>query len=63
MYVNEPDTVNVGEDAERGTRSVGRRPVLAPGEAAPADYEALWAKAFDSTGRGRLSVEVRRSWW
>ena len=54
MYVNEPDTVSVGEGAARGTRSVGQRPVLAPGEAAPADYEALWARAFDSAGRGRF---------
>jgi hypothetical protein len=46
-WLKEPDNEVNDPFAARAKRSLGRYPVLAPGDPAPADFERLWAGAFE----------------
>lgn len=46
-WLKEPDNEVNDPFAARAKRSMGRYPVVAPGDPAPADFEQLWASAFE----------------
>jgi hypothetical protein len=49
--VHEPDNETCNPFALRAKTSLGRFPVLAPGDAAPPAYFDLWSRAFEGIGR------------
>jgi hypothetical protein len=49
--VHEPDNETCNPFALRAKTSLGRFPVLAPGETAPSDYFDLWSRAFEGASR------------
>jgi hypothetical protein len=49
--VHEPDNETCNPFALRAKTSLGRFPVLAPGDPAPVAYHELWSRAFDGVGR------------
>jgi hypothetical protein len=51
--INEPDNETQIPFALKAKRSLGRYPVLEPGDEAPADYERLWDRAFAGTTHAR----------
>ena len=49
--VHEPDNETCSPFALRAKTSLGRFPVLAPGDPAPVAYHDLWSRAFEGIGR------------
>jgi hypothetical protein len=49
--VHEPDNETCNPFALRAKTSLGRFPVLAPGDSAPRAYSELWSRAFEGVGR------------
>ena len=50
--VHEPDNETSNPFALRAKTSLGRFPVLAPGDPAPPAYFDLWSRAFEGVSRG-----------
>jgi len=49
--IHEPDNETCNPFALRAKTSLGRFPVLAPGDPAPVAYHDLWSRAFEGIGR------------